>query len=570
MIKKTLKKKALLIGADHYMRLPRLRYAENDATASAESLKKNYGFRDDEIVLTTCGGSGVKLFPILRNIRRQLFELCSESPDFLFIGFWGHGFRGANGRRYLCLADTDPDDLRHTSLPLELVMDLVGEIGASTSVLVLDCSQNMTEDRFFKRTLSSRSIDDSLQERVSRTGCESALRRLREGGREEPTVTLLSSCAPGRHAYESPEFEHGWFTHFLLEAFERRFETVNECFDYVSERMKGSGKPWNDQRPEIYSYGKAARFPSLEEESELYGALCRFRYDLADAATERAELPESVLRSASAARLAEKICAEMARARARSGGTPKSLTILDVEYRFRWIPEGAFMMGNEPSEKDREPDETLHRVTFSRGFWMLETPVTQRMWRSVMGNNPSAFSSQGENAGKVKGIDTADFPVENVNWDDCQIFCNKLQTLLKLSAENEAVFRLPTESEWEYACRAGGRSVFSGSENLDEVAWYYDNCGERTHEAAQKKPNAWGLYDMCGNVWEWCGDWYGAYPNGSLRDPQGPSCGSFRVLRGGGWFYDAADCRAVNRAHDLPEVRDDNIGFRIVMEDGAR
>lgn len=188
-------------------------------------------------------------------------------------------------------------------------------------------------------------------------------------------------------------------------------------------------------------------------------------------------------------------------------------------------------------------DENLHTVTLTKPFEMMTTPVTQALWKIVMGNNPSGFQG-------------ADRPVENVSWDDAQIFISKLNAMLGVTC-----FRLPTEAEWEYACRAGTTSATYG--NLDDVAWYENNSGKETHPVGQKQPNAWGLYDMLGNVWEWCQDWYGGYPDGDVIDPVGPSSGSYRVSRGGSWFTDARRVRAAYRNYVAPGDRVDYLGFRL-------
>ena len=186
-----------------------------------------------------------------------------------------------------------------------------------------------------------------------------------------------------------------------------------------------------------------------------------------------------------------------------------------------------------------------HRVTLTKGFWIGETEVTQAQWESVMGNNPSSF----------KGTDR---PVEQVSWNDCQKFIRKVNVALK------GGIRLPTEAEWEYACRAGTSGDYGGTGNLEEMGWYSKNSGETTHPVAQKKPNAWGLYDMHGNVWEWCADWHGDYPSGEVTDPTGPRSGSYRVSRGGSWQVFFSDCRSAYRSGWGPDNRNNFIGFRIV------
>ena len=215
-------------------------------------------------------------------------------------------------------------------------------------------------------------------------------------------------------------------------------------------------------------------------------------------------------------------------------------TVNGVEFAFRWCPAGSFQMGYVfPREKP------VHEVTLTRGFWLLETEVTQAQWQAVMGDNPSDF--KGDN-----------LPVESVSWEDCKEFCTKLSSQgLNVS--------LPTEAQWEYACRAGTTSAYAG--NLDEMAWYSKNSGSTTHEVGQKKPNAWGLYDMHGNVWEWCSDWFdsGYYSKSPASDPTGPDTGSYRVFRGGGWDCVARNCRSALRFFNSPDFRSDGLGLRCLL-----
>ena len=184
-------------------------------------------------------------------------------------------------------------------------------------------------------------------------------------------------------------------------------------------------------------------------------------------------------------------------------GERKVITVDGVEYAFRWCPPGEFMMGSPTSEAGRKDNETQHRVRLTKGFWLLETEVTQEMWESVMGNNPSHF----------KG---ANLPVEQVNWTEAGEFCKKLSGFA-----NMGTFSLPTEAQWEYACRAGTTGEFGGTGKLDEMGWYHDNSGNRIHAVKSKKPNAWGLYDMRGNVWELCSDWHGPLSEGKCDGPNG-------------------------------------------------
>jgi len=234
------------------------------------------------------------------------------------------------------------------------------------------------------------------------------------------------------------------------------------------------------------------------------------------------------------------------------------------EMTFVHVPPGAFVMGSPVHEPGRADDEIEHEVTLTRGFYLLATPVTQGLWKAVMGTNPSCF----------KGDDL--LPVETVSWHQCQEFLNRL------NREGSERYRLPTEAEWEYACRAGTSTPFAGGEimelfcasdpNLDAMGWYCGNSGRRSRPVGQKKPNAWGLYDMQGNVCEWCQDWYGEYSADAKVDPLGAPSGSGRVIRGGSWFSNAKNCRSASRFYWSPASGADFLGFRLVKEskNGAR
>jgi formylglycine-generating enzyme required for sulfatase activity len=211
-----------------------------------------------------------------------------------------------------------------------------------------------------------------------------------------------------------------------------------------------------------------------------------------------------------------------------------------VKMMLVLIPAGKFTMGEENDK---------HEVSISNPFYMGVTEVTQAQYEAVMGTNPSNF----------KG---ATNPVEMVSWNDATEFCKKL------SEQTRRAIRLPTEAEWEYACRAGTATAFSfgdADSALGDYAWYDANSGSTTHPVGQKKPNAWGLYDMHGNVWERCADWWEQYPKGPVTDPQGPASGAHRVIRGGSWGNNLNGCSAMHRADDAPGNRGRNHGFRVVV-----
>ena len=220
-------------------------------------------------------------------------------------------------------------------------------------------------------------------------------------------------------------------------------------------------------------------------------------------------------------------------------------------FTMIYVEGGSFMMGCISEQSDCESDERpTHRVMLD-SYYIGETEVTQELWTAVMRTNPSYFE------GTQK-------PVEGVSWHDCQEFIMKLN---RLTGKN---FRLPTEAEWEYAARGGRKSKsykYSGSNAIDNVAWYWDNAGRQTHKVKTKLPNELGIYDMSGNVWEWCQDWYGSgyYSSSPQSNPTGPSSGSYRVLRGGSWDNDAQCCRVAYRDYNAPSRRGSYYGFRLIL-----
>ena len=215
-----------------------------------------------------------------------------------------------------------------------------------------------------------------------------------------------------------------------------------------------------------------------------------------------------------------------------------------------YVSGGTFTMGatSEQGSDAYDDEKPTHSVTLS-SFYLCKYEVTQALWRAVMGNNPSYF--KGNN-----------LPVEQVSWNDCQTFISRLNNL---TGKN---FRLPTEAEWEYAARGGNRSrgyKYSGSNVLSDVAWYDDNSGNKTHPVGSKSPNELGLYDMSGNVYEWCSDWKGTYSSFAQTNPTGPSSGSYRVYRGGCWYFITGNCRSSYRFILTPVNRNGNLGLRLAL-----
>ena len=220
-------------------------------------------------------------------------------------------------------------------------------------------------------------------------------------------------------------------------------------------------------------------------------------------------------------------------------------SINGVSFEMIAVNGGTFQMGSDKGNDNEKPIHSITLIDFTIG----KTEVTQAIWQAVMGNNPSNFKGD-------------DLPVENVSWNDIQRF------ITALNQKTGKTYRLPTEAEWEYAARGGIQNngyEYAGSNTLADVGWYYDNSGRQTHPVTGKQPNELGMYDMSGNVWEWCADWYGAYPDSPQTNPNGPSSGSYRVFRGGSWGHDAQDCRSADRGRGIPNGNNGDLGFRVVF-----
>ena len=249
----------------------------------------------------------------------------------------------------------------------------------------------------------------------------------------------------------------------------------------------------------------------------------------------------------------------------------KPLTISEIGLEMVWIRPGTFMMGSPSGEVDRESDEKQHEVTLTQGFWLGKYEVTQEEWEDVMGNNPSHFTAFGKRA-----------PVEQVSWEDAKAFCQKLNEREEKAGRLPGGYKysLPTEAQWEYACRAGTKTPFAFGNSLSSKQANFDGNYpyggaskgpylDKTVAVGSYSPNAWGLYDMHGNVWEWCEDSYGDYPSGPVTNPVGPASGSLRVDRGGSWDNYAKYCRSAIRLRRPPSYRDYDIGFRLSLRSAS-
>ena len=239
-------------------------------------------------------------------------------------------------------------------------------------------------------------------------------------------------------------------------------------------------------------------------------------------------------------------------------GKAKTFTANGVSFTMMPVEGGSFTMGATSEQTGYYDDELpTHRVTLS-SYMIGETEVTQELWQAVMGYKPTSGGSQWSSSCGLG----AQYPAYYISWNGVQEFITKLNSI---TGEK---FRMPTEAEWEYAARGGNKSkgyMYSGSNTIGDVAWYGSNSDGKTHAVKTKSPNELGLYDMSGNVWEWCSDWYGSYSSNAQTDPTGPSTGTYRMYRGGSWGYDATFCRVADRHKAPPSGINSYIGFRLAL-----
>jgi formylglycine-generating enzyme required for sulfatase activity len=305
---------------------------------------------------------------------------------------------------------------------------------------------------------------------------------------------------------------------------------------------------------------------------------------LPDAATQRAMAEEEHYRQAQAEhrqsapeggpRQGQDVRVAVGMAPAPASEAPRKTLVNSLGMEFVLLPAGEFFMG---SADGPGPERPAHKVILSRPFYMGKYEVTQGQWVDLMGNNPSYFTSDREATDPVQEVGNffrrlggeeikkagkwdPQRPVERVSWNDAQEFIRRLNT-----KEGHDKYRLPTEAEWEYAARAGSTRQESLADGpIEQYGWYVQNAGGITHGVGQLKPNAWGLFDLCGNVWEWVQDWWAPYAVGPVTDPQGPNSGTLKVYRGGAWTHAANTCRPANRMYVAPAYRHTTHGFRLV------
>ena len=508
---------ALLVGVKQYRRteLTPLKYTENDVTAIAKTLKKR-GYKETNVVLMTqaVGANETHLLPTSDNIREQ-FELLlrDRTPsDTVLVAFTGHGlqFKG-QGEHYFCPADARVKK-KDTLVSLTKIFSDLEKCRASGKVLLVDACR-----------------DDPLAERAKSSGrieLEAISNRppsVLEGG----TVALFS-CAKSQKSYEDEELGQGHGVFFY----------------YVNEALAGDSDAGGS--------GRSVTFDDLKK----YASVKTKDY-------VRAAFSESQTPSFRSPKDSQDIVLIQ-------GTGPKETVVNNYGMKLKLIQRGGFSMGTDPNTKGAKSNEALHNVEITKSFYLGATEVTQHQWSSIMNSQPWEERAH-ENFPMYESNPRN--PASYIKWDEANEFCRRL------SKKEDRVYRLPTEAEWEYACRANRWSKYSyGNDKslLSEHAWFHDRnnankpiADKAPQEVAKKKPNGFGLYDMHGNVHEWCSDWMDRKyysTSESTIDPQGPDSGTQRVMRGGAFSTRAENCRSAHRSQFAPDVSSAHIGFRVVLE----
>ncbi len=517
---------ALLIGVNDYANLDKLSHCLADVRALRTELIAS-GFESDRIKLITDDATEARYRPSKGNIEKQLDLVLGQARtnDLVLIAFSGHGVYYENDS-YLCPPEADTDDPVATMVSQQSVNDKLLRSHAALRLVFIDACRDLTV-----------------------RGKKSAARLMEAGNMQKAldrvpeSVLLFNSCSPGQIAHEHRELGHGVFMNFLLSGLQGQADTnrdgqvtVGELWDYSSDKTQ------------LYAdkHFNALQVPRLG------GELTRAaqQYPLRLAAVSR---PVSVVSVPQPAMPVGSI----------SSATPGKTITNSLGMKLTLIPAGSFQMGSNESD-----DETpVHMVRIGRPIYLGVHEVTQGAWRDLMGTAPWS--------GKSDVREGRDYPATYVSYNDATEFCHKLTAhergMNGLIAGEE--YRLPTEAEWEYACRAGtsGKYNFGDDESrFGEYAWHDKNAyeiGEKyAHRVGLKQPNSWGLFDMHGNVSEWCLDCYDKqfYTRSPQIDPLNKLSDNYRVVRGGCWLHYPVNCRSASRFRSRPDYRDYSLGFRLV------
>lgn len=523
---------AVLVGVDSYKHVtPNLSYCGADVRALGDRLVQA-GFNQDCVVVLS-DKAGPSLYPSKANIEKQLrLTLESVGPnDFVFLGFSGHGVR-LDGKSYLCPYDAkmDPDDL----LPIDTIYKKLQDCPAKFKLFLVDACQNDTS--MPKELVATRAANEVKQFDPF------AADKLPIG------ILLMTSCSAGQKSVEEPKFGHGVFTYFLLEGLagqadaDRNGEvSLLEWSSYAASRTRAYVRSLDRAQ----SPAMRGEFPD---------------FDFARVAGTHQQSTRSKPTIYTAWPFDEREAKRRQEETARAIGLPVEITN-SIGMKFVLIPAGEFMMGSPDKEDGRftSDERPLHRVRITQPFRLGVYEVTQEQYASTMGSKSS--SDNGPNR-----------PVDRVSWDAAVEFCRRL------SEKEASTYRLPTEAEWEHACRAGTTTPFHFGTVLNGEQGNCDGSfpyGTRTTGPNRKAtvvvgsyvPNAWGLYDMHGNVSEWCRDWFGEryYAESPVLDPTGPNSGERRVLRSGDYPMFPDLCRSASRLQSVPEYNSGGVRLLQVL-----
>ena len=516
---------ALLIGVNEYSKpIKSLQFCVSDMELLAQCFERN-GVPKDNIILVT-DNSPSEFRPTGANIRRQIENITQlmQSNDQLIVAFSGHGAM-VDGASYLCPCDANLDD-RNTIIPRDWAFAQLEKCKAKQKIFIIDACRDEVAFGSQKALRGAKSLEDPF-------------------GSKTHGFILISSCDKKQKSWEHTNLKHGVFTYFLAEGLsgeakdEDGIVSVMNLFHYASSKTKKY----------VYSEFNNVQVPTFHPGGEMTD-FCVAKQDDAESFPSNPTVitspsPVTALPSS-----------------ASKAGTRKVVTVNGVEFAFRWCPPGKFLMGSPEWEKDRESDETQHKVTLTKGFWIMETEVTQKQWVAILGeaSNPSEFKGD-------------DLPVESVPFDEILRFFKKCAYL-------GFPVDLPTEAQWEYACRAGSTTAFSWGDSLNGDK---ANCnGQRPYETRKEgkyiekttpvgsyPPNAWGLYDMHGNVWESCKDRQRRFSTESETDPIGDEqpggLSGHCNCRGGGWDSSGSGCRSAQR-WSSGYINKSDIGFRCILK----
>ena len=596
------KKHILGIGINDYRHWSKLRNAINDLDKVVEILTERYDFDAQHITLFT------EEKATRRNIVNILHQFTNPSvlgeDDSLLIYFSGHGFLDDNEEGYWVPVDSEKDDI-DSFIPNLTIQSKIKNMKCRHVLLISDsCFSGSLMAKGERLASIETLVADELEVKKSRWIITS-------GGRDETVSDGSGKNSPFAEAIIS-ELKHNTKQHFIADELAMRVRNitrgnatqmpqVEKMFQagdlggrfifYLKTLINPEVAEWEATKADDtegaysrylrkYKNGQftneaeaaleilekqkeqAEENDSWNDAKEKNTLLSYHRYlrkypngRYANEADKQLDTIENNVDTANKKRIAED----------NARKEKERLAQLETERKKQ---EEATRKKEEAEEKERQKQASINhfepeliyvkggtfiresqKVTLS-DFSIGKYPITQAEWQAVMGNNPSHF----------KGDDR--YPVENVNWDDCQEF------IKKLNEKAGKKYRLPTEAEWEFAARGGNQSKgyeYSGSNTLDEVAWYFANSDSKTHPVGTKKANELGIHDMSGNVWEWCNDWYGDYSTKDVIDPKGAEKGADRVNRGGGWYNYAQSCRVAYRCYSTPTFRFNNLGFRVIF-----